>query len=142
MLKQKRYGRDLEQKVRDLLRKKNFYVFVKGISTKGTDIQSFKERNGRLLFLFFELKNYKNINENLLKKFFNQYKKNYKTDKNNIEKSIKNIPFEFKSYLLIYERQNKIYILIDINFNIKKFNKIDDVFNYILEEKIKKYLKK
>jgi len=86
VIKGKQLGRQFEQEVRNFLRKKDWFVYTKGVSTPGIDILAIKDTK----ILFLELKTFSKITE---EQAYSIAKKLFK----GVKKAIKEV--ELKSYL-------------------------------------------
>ncbi|MEO2154588.1 MAG: hypothetical protein ABGW69_02160 [Nanoarchaeota archaeon] len=100
MVKGKEKGRYFEAKIRDKLKKLGYYVYTKGVSTKGVDIFAIKDNN----LLLIELKTFKDLSNlhfvrELQEKLEEEYKK------------VKDATDCFNIFLLIIieDRQKKIF---------------------------------
>jgi len=122
-MKGKEYGRRFESKIRKFLSNNGFYVYVKGVSTKGPDILAIK----RDTCLLLELKSYKHINNSTLKRFITLIDK-LKREK---EKIVSRTFCQVIIGVLIQDREKREFIFIDENEELKTFQRLGDLIEIL-----------
>jgi Holliday junction resolvase len=130
MIKGKRIGSSFERKVREVIREKGFYIYVKGVSTPGPDIFAIRKTHSNIEIILLELKSYKEMKNDILNKFKKQIDNLYK-EKEKLESVGFNEDTKFYIGLIFYSRNDKKYYFVTKD-GTNEFKSLHDLFEYLI----------